>query len=74
MKKMALVLAVVFCLGLVFACGSTPFYRITLKNGQEYESKGKPSLDEKGDYITFTTTKDKTMYLKKADVLSVEEE
>ena len=61
-------------LALMFASCSSPVYRITLKDGRDYLSKGKPELQKKTGYYQYENLHGRDALVRADEVLTIEEQ
>lgn len=64
--------SIVFAAILV-SCGS-PMYRITLKDGRQFQSAGKPDFQEKTGYYRYQTHEGRDALIRADEVLLIEQE
>jgi hypothetical protein len=69
----SLALAVVFLAGCQSAPGG-PGYKITLKDGREYLSNGRPQFQRKTGYYRYRNFQDRDALLRADEVLMIEEQ
>ena len=71
MKKLVIIFLVIISFCFFAGCGST--YLIKLKNGVAYETPKKPQMNEEGDYMTIEDSNGKKVYIKKDEILAIEQ-
>ena len=71
MKKLVTLFLVIVSFCLFTGCGST--YLIKLKNGVAYETPKKPEMNEEGEYMTIEGPDGKEVYIKKDEILAIEQ-
>lgn len=71
MKKFIILFLIIASFCLITGCAST--YYIRLKNGEAYETQKKPQINEEGDYITIENKDGNQVFIKKDEILAIEE-
>ncbi|OGP97363.1 MAG: hypothetical protein A2Z39_00080 [Deltaproteobacteria bacterium RBG_19FT_COMBO_46_9] len=71
MKKFIILLLIIASFCLITGCAS--HYYIRLKNGETYETLKKPQMNEEGDYITIEDKDDNKVFIKKDEILAIEQ-
>ena len=71
MKKAAILFLVIVSFCFLTGCGTV--YLVKTKDGQKYETKNKPKVDEKEGFIAIKTKDGKKLRVNKDEVLVIEE-
>lgn len=66
-------LLIAVALAALASCGS-PIYRISLKDGREYLSKGKPEFQKKTGYYQYENLHGRDALVRADEVLTIEEQ
>jgi hypothetical protein len=71
MKKFIILFLIIASSCLITGCAQN--YYIKLKNGESYETPKKPQMNEEGDYMTIEDKDGNKIFIKKDEILAIEE-